>query len=618
MPRSRRPRRTVLYGVGASAGIVRGNASILASHDFVVPAHRVEPGGEAREIRRLRRCLREAREEVTSVRKRLDRPVEDPADQILASHEMLLQDRELTREIVAAVKSERMNAANAVRTVLAAKARYLESLPSELFRGRAADIRDVERRILARLLGEEPSAVGHMAPGSVVVADELGPADTIGLDSERTLAFVTERGTLASHVTIVARSRGLPAVLGVVGAMTEIPDGADLIVDGDRGEVIVSPDKSDLERVEQAERRQARMVALAGDVNRSPVTSDGVTIPVRANIERPEDAAMAVQAGADGIGLYRTEFFFMGATAFPDENQQHAAYAKVVAAFPHSPVTIRTTDLGGDKVAFLMGVPSEENAFLGLRGIRFCLRHPALFRIQLRAILRATAGGQPRILLPMVSTLAEVREARGIIEECANQLRDEGILIAADIQVGVMIEVPSAVLVSEWLAQEADFFSIGSNDLIQYILAVDRGNARVGHLYDGFDPAVIRAIDGAIWGAKQQGIPVGSCGELSSDLLGALLLVGLGVEELSVVPPMVATIKTLLGQVKHADLEAMARACLAAPDAHAVRTAIREGLKSYSQFVIESRDGRLTCQWHVNGPPVDTAAVEESTEGGED
>lgn len=608
MPRSRKPKRTLLKGIAASPGIVRGTANHLDTHDFVVPGHRVRPGEEAAEIRRLRRCLREAREEVAHLRRRLDRPVDDTADQILASHELLLQDRELTREIVAAIKAERMNAAHAARTVLTAKARYLESLPSELFRERAADIRDVERRILGRLLGEEPSPVGRMAAGSVVVADELGPADTIGLDPERTVAFVTERGTLASHVTIVARSRGLPAVLGVPGALVEIPEGAELIVDGDRGEVIVSPVAADRERVARSEARQAHLVSLAGAVGHSPVTLDGVTLPVRANIERPEDAAMAAEAGADGIGLYRTEFFFLGATGFPDEERQRAAYAAVTATFPQAPVTIRTTDLGGDKVAHLMGVPREENAFLGLRGIRFCLRHPEIFRSQVRAILTGTSGGHPRILLPMVSTLEELRAARRIIAECAQQLGEERIPVAETVPVGVMIEVPSAVLVSEYLAEEADFFSIGSNDLIQYVLAVDRGNPRVAPLYDGFDPAVIRALDGAIWGGKQGGIPVGSCGELSSDLLGALLLVGLGVDELSVAAPMVSTIKTLVGQVRRGDLEPIAQACLAARDAAGVRAAIREGLRPYPQFDIESRDGRLICHWQVD----------QATKGGED
>ncbi len=608
MPRSRKPNRVLLIGIAASPGIARGTANHLVNHDFVVPDDRVGSGKEAAEIRRFRRCLREAREEVAGLRRRLDRPIDDTADQILASHQLILQDRELFREIVAAIKAERMNAAHAVRTVLAAKARYLESLPSELFRERAADIHDVERRILGRLLGEEPSPVGRMAAGSVIVADELGPADTIGLDPDRTVAFVTERGTLASHVTIVARSRGLPAVLGVVDAQVEIPEGAELIVDGDRGEVIVWPVESDRKRVEQAEARQARMVSLAGAVGHSPVTRDGVTIPVRANIERPEDAAMAAQAGADGIGLYRTEFFFMGATGFPDEESQRQAYAVVTETFPRAPVTIRTTDLGGDKVSHLMGVPREENAFLGLRGIRFCLRHPEIFRGQVRAILKGTTGGHPRILLPMISTLDELRAARGIINDCVRQLGEEGVPVPETVPTGIMIEVPSAVLVSEYLAEEADFFSIGSNDLIQYILAVDRGNPRVASLYDGFDPAVIRALDGAIWGGKQAGIPVGSCGELSSDLIGALLLVGLGVDELSVVPPMVSTIKTLLGQVGRSDLEPMAQACLAARDAAEVRETIREGLRPYPQFEIESRSGRLVCHWQVD----------QATKGGED
>lgn len=601
MVKVRKPKRAVLRGTGASSGIALGTACHLASHDFVVPAERVAPGEEAREIRRFRRSLREAREEVRALRVRLGRPPEDPADQILASHQLLLQDRELVREVVASIKAERMNAAYAVRTVLTAKARYLESLPSELFRGRAADIRDVERRVLGRLLAEEPSAVGHMSPGSIVVADELGPADTIALDPERTIAFVTEHGTLASHVTIVARSRGVPAVLGVPNVLGEIPDGAELIVDGDRGEVIISPNKNDRARVEQSAQRQARITALAGDARVSSVTADGISIPVRANIDRPEGAAAAVRMGAEGIGLYRTEFFFMQATSFPGEEKQRRAYASVLKSFPKHPVTIRTTDLGGDKFSTLMGVPRENNAFLGLRGIRFCLMHPEVFKIQIRALLRASGRTPPRILLPMIGNLEELRKARKLIGECLTELRAERHDLAEEPAVGVMIEVPSAVLISEALAAEADFFSIGSNDLIQYVLAVDRGNERVSHLYDGFDPAVLRAIDGAIWGAKQHEIPVGSCGEMSGDLIGAMLLVGLGVDELSVVPPLIPQIKAMLHYVRHADMQALAKACLMAGCAAEVRGLIREALSNDPQLELEERSGRLVGRWRNGG-----------------
>ncbi len=596
--KGRKRRRTVLRGVAASPGQAMGPIYLLVSQEFHVPRRRVPPQAVASEIRRFRGALRLAREEISAVRARLGTNPEDPADQILASHLMIFQDRELMREIAAAIKVERMNAAHAVRRVLVAKTHYLESLPSEVFRTRAADIRDVERRLLGQLLGAESSAGAQIPEGAIVVATEILPSDMAALDPERVAAFVIERGTLASHVTIMARSRGVPAVVGIADIQEVLPENETAIVDGERGFVVVAPSRQDIDAHRASQDRADRLSARLYERKESPgETRDGKRIPVRANIERPGDAAIARAGGAEGVGLFRTEFLFMGAAGFAREVVQQEVYRQVVETFPEHPVTLRTLDLGGDKTASLMGLPREDNPFLGLRGIRFCLEHPEILLVQIRAILRASVGGKAQILLPMISTVSELRRARELVRRAAAELVAAGQETPAEIPVGVMIEVPSAALMSDALARDADFFSIGSNDLTQYILAADRGNEQVASLYNWLDPAVLRAIHHTVRGAGAGGIPVASCGEMSSETLGMLLLVGLGVDELSVAPGQVRRVRALLGGVRASELAKLAERCLAADDIDQVLRVIRETLAPDPQFEFEERDGRWLCHW---------------------
>jgi len=592
----RKDKRVVLHGLGASPGQALGPAFVLTSREADVPVERVPPEGVAAEIRRFRRAVQEARREILVLRERLGLAPEDPGDQILASHLMILQDRELAKEIVAAIKAEQSNAAAVVRRAFAGKAHYLESLASEVFRARAADVRDVQQRLIARLLGRTGGVIGEAPAGCVVVAAEITPSETLALSPGGVAGLVTQQGTLMSHVTILARSRGVPAVIGVEGLLASVSSGEALLIDGDRGAVICSPNEEDILRHEETRARERRIARRVASVEGRPgATRDGRLIPVGANIERPEDADAARRAGAEGVGLFRTEFLFLGAGGLPGEEAQARAYEAVARAFPQSPVTIRTLDVGGDKVGGLIAMPPEENPFLGLRGIRFCLEHPELFLAQARALLRASTRGNVRILLPMVSAAGELREARRLIAQTAEELRDEGHAIGRT-AVGVMIEVPSAVWMSDVLAREADFFSIGSNDLIQYCLAVDRGNAQVAHLYDGLDPAVLRALDQTVRGAHGAGIRVGSCGEMSGELPGLLLLVGLGVDELSVAPFLVARTKAVLAGVDAADLQHLARACLEAASVDEVRRIVMEGLRPYRQFHFSRQNG-LACLW---------------------
>jgi phosphotransferase system enzyme I (PtsI) len=597
-------KRVVLRGLGASPGQALGPAFVIASAESRVPAHPVAEERLEAEIRELHGALRAAREEIRALRDGFGGSTEDPAHQILGSHLMILQDRELIDEVVAAIRRERMNAAYIVQQTFQAKARYLESLPSELFRARAADIRDVQGRLLGHLLGCAGASLNRVPAGSVVVANEIAPSEAAGLDRGRVAALVVRHGTLTSHVTIMARSRGVPAVVALGEGFEGIHAGNRLLVDGTLGRVVVAPGEADLAEHERALDREQRVGALlAAFVRRPGMTRDGRSVPVLANLDRPEDVNAALAAGAEGIGLYRTETLFLEAGGLPREEAQAAAYRSVIDAFAGRTVTIRTLDLGGDKYTALMGIPREENPFLGLRGIRFCLEHPEIFLTQVRAVLRH-AGPGVRLLLPMIGGPEQLRAARRLIERAAGELRAEGLDVPERPPVGVMIEVPSAVLTSDILAREADYFSLGTNDLIQYCLAVDRGNARIAQLYDPLDPAVLRAVDLTVRHAHAAGIRVGSCGEMSGQLPGGLLLVGLGVDELSVTPSQVPRVRALLAHVEAEPLARLARRCLESGGPDEVRQILREALGKDPQFHLEERDGHLLFHWSPigNGP----------------
>jgi phosphoenolpyruvate-protein phosphotransferase (PTS system enzyme I) len=595
----RKGKRRVLQAVGAAPGQAIGPAHRLIAREIRVPRLEIPASGAGAEIRRFRGALRSSRAELQQLRAHLGRGSLDPGGQILDSHLMILQDRELMREIIEAIKAERLTAAYVAHRAFLAKAHYLESLSSEVFRARAADIRDLCNRVLGHLLGEGGAAGPPVPDGAVIIAAEIAPSRIAALDPARIAALITQHGTLVSHVTIMARSRGVPAVIGVGEAIEEIADGDTVLVDGARGIVIVTPNREDLACYEQWRDGEARLARLlAGSRKRPAETLDGKRIPVLANIDRPEDAAGALEAGADGIGLFRTEFFFMDAATFPDEATQVAAYRSVVRALGGRPVTIRTLDVGGDKQAALMGIQPEANPYLGLRGVRFCLANRDIFATQLRALARAAAEGPLRVLVPMVGSLEQWRATRALLAEAAGALGGEAGRAAPAIALGPMIELPAAMLMADRLARESDFFSIGSNDLIQYTLAVDRGNNRIAHLYDALDPSVLRAIDLIVRQARPAGIPVGSCGEMSGELPDLLLLVGLGVDELSVAGSLVPRVKAILSGVAAADLARMARRCLEAASTAEVRQLVTEELRSYPQFKLEAVEGgRLRCRW---------------------
>lgn len=588
----RKGRRRELSGLAASPGLALGAAHRLVPREIRATREEIPPRAVGAEVRRFRRALEAARGEIRGLRERLGRNGEDPGTQILDSHLMILQDRELMREIVEAIKAERLCGPYVVQRVFLAKAHYLESLANELFRARAADIRDVSNRLLGHLLADARAVAAQFPEGAVVLAADIAPSDVAALGPAGVSALVTQRGTLVSHVTILARSRGIPAVVALGEGFEEIHEGELLLVDGTRGRVIVAPSPEDIALVERWRADEARLARLLSDDGERPAeTRDGRRVELYANIDRPADAAAALAAGAEGVGLFRTEFFFMDANRFPDEETQLAAYRQVVRALEGRPATIRTLDLGGDKQAALMGIAAEDNPYLGLRGVRFSLAHPEVFRTQLRALARAGAEGPLRILVPMVGSVDQMRVTRRLLAEVSTET---GVAAPA---LGPMIELPAAVLMGDALARESQFFSIGSNDLIQYSLAVDRGNGRIASLYDPLDPAVLRAIDLTVRHAHAAGIPVGSCGEMSGELPGLLLLIGLGLDELSVASYLIGRVKAIIRRVSAADLRRLALRCLEADGAGEVRRLIAEELRRGAQFRVEEEEGRMVCRW---------------------
>jgi phosphoenolpyruvate-protein phosphotransferase (PTS system enzyme I) len=570
-----------VHGVPASPGLAEGTAHVILHDEGVYEDRTVTARSIRSEIRHFRVAVSRARDEIQALRECLIVDSEDPGTKILDAHLMILEDQVVLREIVGLVETEKLAAESAVRRVFRRLAAALEASETDYFRSRAVDLRDVKRRIL-RHLGAGPTEPQRMPNRPVViVARDLTPSETASLDRDRVLAFVTDHGGPTSHVAILARSRGIPSVVGLGSLAERVKEGDTLLVDGYSGEVILHPAPADVRRFEERRAdRDRRAKTLPTVSGKAATTLDGREVALFANIETPDDAGEAWDAGAEGIGLYRTEFFFIREPRLPDEESQARVYKQAVRRMRNRPVTIRTMDLGGDKLASYLGTTREDNPFLGMRGIRFSLAHPDIFRLQVRAILRAASGGSVRIMLPMVSCVEELRAARKLLGECTAELLSEGYAVPESVPVGVMIEIPAAVAIADLLAREADFFSIGSNDLIQYSLAVDRGNEKIAHLYDPFHPAVLRLIRQTILSAREAGIPVSSCGEMSGHPLGALVLLGLGCTNLSVSPHQIPIIKSLVRSVRLAGLESLVLAALASPTSAEVRGLLESGVRA--------------------------------------
>jgi phosphotransferase system enzyme I (PtsI) len=554
-------RALVLEGVAASPGIGIGVAVVLRREEPVIPEYTVEGGAVEAEVERLEAAVAAARGQLERIRSPLASV--QIVDAILHTQIMILEDRQLLEDASQRIRLERINAEWALGQELRRLDRLFASMEDAYLRERRADLRYAARRLLQNLLGHEPEWLGDLRSPAVVVARELSPAEVSQLDRGRVMAIVTEAGGRTGHTAIVATSLGLPAVVGLEDATRRLRDGDATIVDGSSGRVLVRPEALTIQGYRARVRNDA--VLKREWLRRAllpPETRDGRCVQLLANIERAEELPLIRSHGAHGVGLFRTEFLYLNRNETPGEEEQLAHYRAVLEAVAPDPAVIRTLDLGADKLP--SGVPrrAEANPALGLRGIRVSLGDPALFRVQLRAMLRASAHGRLRILLPMVVAVEEVRAVRQALHDARGELERDGLAVGEHVELGAMVETPAAVAIADGLAREADFLSIGTNDLVQYTLAVDRENESVAYLYSALHPAVLRQIRAVVLAARGTGRPVAVCGEMAADPLASLVLLGLGVDELSMQAAAIPRVKAALRATTQAEARALANRLL--------------------------------------------------------
>ena len=536
-----------IEGIPASPGIVIGRAFILDTQRPHVAAESIPPERIEEEVDLFKEAIADVRSELKKLQASLEEEMGRDHARIFDAHLMILEDSLVVDETIKRVREERLSAALALTETIGSVTAAMERTEDEYLRERVYDIKDIERRLLMRLLGREADSVHRLREDVIVVARELAPTHTASMHKERVVGFATEAGGRTSHAAIMARSLEIPAVVGL-GRVTDLIDqGESIIVDGTLGLVVHKYDQAVLdyylERKRQYEEFERNLLKLK---DYPAVTRDGRKFELAANIEIPDEVESALAHGAEGIGLFRTEYLFIARDNPPSEDEQYEAYRRVVETMAPSSVVIRTLDVGGDKFGPRGTVHREENPFLGWRGIRYSLAKPDLFMRQLRAILRASAHGSVRIMFPMISSLHEVRDAKQVLEAARQELTARGEKFSEDVEVGVMIETPAAASIADMIAEEVDFMSIGSNDLVQYTLAVDRGNDRVAYLYDEYHPAVLRLLDQTVRAAKKRRRWIGLCGEMAGNPLTVLLLIGLGLNELSTSPLMLPEIKSIV------------------------------------------------------------------------
>lgn len=586
----------ILRGVGVSPGLAIANAVAVRWSLPDVEDRTVSDDEIDHEIDRLHDAVEAVAEQLEALRQRTEERAGPEEAGIFDAQIMMVRDVEFLGGVEALIRRNSL----AAETAYDFKALELRNAwgrsRMSVLRDRLADLNAIQLRMLAHLMGQSGEAVwyGDMEEQVILVARDLLPGITVQVDRDRVVGFVSEEGTRTSHAAILAHSLGIPAVMGVAKAMDLIEPGALVLLDGQTGIVIVDPTSHELEVAQvQASRRAKLDMQLEGIVHEPAVTPDDVTVEVMANIDLPEEIVTARRLGADGVGLLRTEFLVTGRTALPTEDEQTEYYRRVGAAFSGRPVVVRSYDLGGDKFPAVFDAPHEANPFLGWRSIRVCLDQPELFRPQLRALLRAAADRNVHLMLPMVISLEELRAARTILVEESRELQAAGIRAATTVPMGVMVETPAAVLLAEAFAAEVDFMSVGTNDLTQYTLAVDRGNARLADLFSPLHPAVVRQLATVQRAAATRDTPVSVCGEMASDPIAIVLLLGLGYTRLSVAPPAVPMTKWVIRHVPHAAAAAAAEVALAASTRAEIEVILRDTLGTYLDLRLVDPAGSL-------------------------
>lgn len=569
-----------LQGIAISPGIAIGEALVMDHEGFRIPRRFVTRDAVDDESTRLDRAIESAAGEIARNRDTVCRELGQECGAIFDAHLQMLQDPKLRSELDGMIRERHYSPEYAVSRVLRRYVKVFESLDNATMAQRAHDVVDIEKRLLRNLLGMRREEFSHLTSPVLVLSHNLTPSETAALDRRFVRGFVTEVGGAGSHTAIVAGALEIPAVVGMGPFLSEVSGGDQVIIDGDQGLVILQPDETTLEQyqrlVEQSRSLAARLEVLRDE---PAATSDGVRVLLMGNIEFPSEVQHCLDRGSDGIGLYRTEFLYLNAVVEPSEETHYEAYAEVVRAMQGRPVVIRTLDLGADKAPGAQTSEPERNPFLGLRSIRLSLRNVEGFRKQLRAALRASALGDVRVMFPLIATLHELRQAKMILADVREDLAESGVEFSPNVPVGMMVEVPSAVILVDRFAREVDFLSVGTNDLIQYTLAADRDNKDLAGLYSAADPAVLRLLERSIQAAREHQISVNVCGQMSGSTTFTMLLLGLGLRQLSVTPCKIPQIKQACRSVTLAQCEAVAAHAMSLENARDIRNYLREELK---------------------------------------
>ena len=554
-----------VQGIAASQGIAYGQIFVYIQSDVEVPSYQVEPERRLEEVSRFDRALVSTRQQIAKIQGEVEKNLGAQEALIFDAHLMALEDPALIGETIRVFESTGQNIETCFNQVSQRYIQAFAKFEDEYLRERASDIRDVAQRVLQNLLGQAENSLSRLADKRIVVANDVSPSDSASIDRSAAIALVTDSGSKTSHAVIVARSMKMPAVVGVRNLTKRAHNGDWAIVDGYDGVVILNPSETTLFRYGKIQEKKKSFEARLMEANRElAVTLDGVAVSLMANIEKVEEVAQVKAFAAEGVGLYRTEYLFLNSARIPTEQEQFLAYRAVAQAIAPQPVVIRTLDLGGDKP--MEGnpdlFPKENNPFMGFRAIRFCLENLEIFKDQLRAILRASACGNVRIMYPMISGSEEMARANAVLTECMAELKSRDIAFDAKLPVGAMIEIPSAAMTADILAKECVFFSVGTNDLIQYLLAIDRVNERIAHLYEPTHPAVVRTLKHIVDEAHKRGVTVSVCGEMAGDPVFAPLLLGLGVDALSMSPAWLPSVKYMVRAMTMADARALAAEAL--------------------------------------------------------
>ncbi|MGO8678646.1 MAG: phosphoenolpyruvate--protein phosphotransferase [Limisphaerales bacterium] len=574
-----------------AAGVVHGRILVMDGARPSITKRQLAEQEVPEEINRLGRALVETRQQLLEVQRKVSAGMGAEEGGIFDAHLLVLEDRTLLDEVVRMITEQKVNAEHAFHSVAERYAATLAAIEDDYLRERAADMRDVTTRVLNNLLGvQQEMDLRHLKEPCILISHDLTPSNTAQLDKGHVLGFATDIGSKTSHTAIMARSLRIPAVVGLEDVSGRLESGQHALLDGINGVLVINPTDKTLSEYRELIRKQVILQEKLRDTQLKPaITLDGHRVFLSANIEQPADAEQVKANGAEGVGLFRTEYLFIGSERPPDEEQQYQAYREVAAALKPLPVVIRTLDLGGDKFLAHMPASREMNPFLGWRAIRFCLQRTDIFREQLRAILRASAEGNVKMMYPMISGLDELNQANALVEKYKEELRQEDVPFDEHLEIGAMIETPSAALVSDSLAKRLKFFSIGTNDLIQYALAVDRMNEKIAHLYEPTHPAILQLIKITVEAAHNHRIWVSVCGEMAGDPVLAPLLLGLGVDELSVAAPLVPPVKFIIRRLKLTEARDLAEFALKCESAAEILAHCQELARNIAPSLFEAK-----------------------------